>query len=221
MTFVQWCLQTTEELDSIVPKEFVTDIMTTAIRVALEEFSANPAEADLDIGCIGRFYLNHRKCHRPKKFVDANEGYRLTSNGILEKREISADNTDEYDTRWEIKFRPSPKLKSVINNKCPMDELLIAGHIPLYPEKIMNPDGLKKRLGRGRPRKEIKLKKKWIVQLSPEYRRVFKEMKELKKLMEIQGKLPKEEENVQRKLEENPTREGNESTGVSRQDNSL
>ena len=63
MTFDEWCRQIKKESDSTIPYDLVKDIMKNAIRIAIEEFLANPADADLSITGIGRFYLNHRICH--------------------------------------------------------------------------------------------------------------------------------------------------------------
>ena len=57
MTYDEWVRQIHRELESRVPLELVKDIMNNAMRVAFEELYSNPAEADLNIVGIGRFYF--------------------------------------------------------------------------------------------------------------------------------------------------------------------
>lgn len=114
MTFMQWYKQTARECSSEgVPAELVKHVLVMAIRVALEEFMANPADADLDIKGIGRFYLNRRICHN--NFYGLGEG-------------------KEYEPKWTIQFKPSIRLKDTLNGKWDIRKLVIGSVIPLYPE---------------------------------------------------------------------------------------
>ena len=58
MTLMDMCKQVAKESNSELPYGLVKDIMLDAIRVVLEEFLTNPAEADFSIQSIGRFYMN-------------------------------------------------------------------------------------------------------------------------------------------------------------------
>lgn len=89
MTFREWYCQIAREMDSNIPRELVKDVLVNAIRVALEEFLANPADAELSIKGIGRFYLNHRVCHN----------------------NFPTEDSHEYKTHWTMHFRPSIVLK--------------------------------------------------------------------------------------------------------------
>lgn len=128
MTFVEWAKQTAREVESNVPYELVKDIMVNAIRVATEEMLSNPAEADLDITGIGRFYLNHRICHN----------------------NFPTPEHPEYETYWTLHFKPARVLKEVFNGKRDVREMMIGCFIPLYPEYVYNEDGsVKKGYPRG------------------------------------------------------------------------
>ena len=122
MTFDEWCRQIKKESDSTIPYDLVKDIMKNAIRIAIEEFLANPADADLSITGIGRFYLNHRICHN----------------------NFPTEDKPEYATAWTIHFRPARPLKEVFNGKRDYREMLIGHNIPLYPDYMMNEDGTMK-----------------------------------------------------------------------------
>ena len=199
-------------MDSVVPKEFVMDIMATAIRVALEEFSTNPIDADLTIEGIGRFYLNHERCYMPQQFFNRDK--------VLVKREFISEKEKKF-TRWILRFTTAKPLSDVLNGRRSMNDLVVAGSIPLYPEGILDENGKPKKRGRGRPKNAFKASRKWIVQPSPEYANALKEMKAYRKLMKLREKLPEEDNNVQREFKENKTGKGDESTGTSRKDNSM
>ena len=125
MTFGEWYEQTAREMASNIPKELVKDVLVNAIRVALEEFLANPADADLDIKCIGRFYLNHRFCHN----------------------NFPTSDSPEYKTYWTLHFRPSGVLKEVLNGKRDHRDLIIATTIPLYPDFVESGQGQYRKSG--------------------------------------------------------------------------
>lgn len=118
MTFYEWSRQIAKEHRDNVPAEFVYELLVTAVRVALEEFLTNPEKADLDIGGIGRFYLNYRRCHN--NFC------------VTEER--------RYSYIWEIKFRPSSKLKEALNGKIDPHYMLIGTRTPIYPEIYFDKD---------------------------------------------------------------------------------
>lgn len=105
------CKQVAKESNSELPYGLVKDIMLDAIRVVLEEFLTNPAEADFSIQSIGRFYMNHRICHN----------------------NFPTENSPEYKTYWTIQFTPSDKLKEVLNGKRDPRTLVI-GTAFLYPD---------------------------------------------------------------------------------------
>lgn len=147
MTYNEWCNQIKKESESNIPYELVKDIMTTAIRVAMEELLSNPAEADLDILGIGRFYLNHRICHN----------------------NFPTEDKPEYATAWTLHFRPARPIKEVINGKRDYREMLIAHNIPLYPEYLCNDDGTMKK-GGNRPKTVVKkYKRKYTVKTHDSY----------------------------------------------------
>lgn len=114
--------------------------MTTAIRVALEELMANPAEASLDIMSIGRFYLS-----------------RVKIRNVFLTTETKGD-----ALCWKLNFRTSQSIKDVINNRKDIHDLSISGAIPLYPEYFRNPDGTRKK-GKGRKPTMKTIRKKYII----------------------------------------------------------
>jgi nucleoid DNA-binding protein len=118
MTFYEWCKTIAREHKDNVPTEFVYELMVTAVRVAIEELLANPERADLDINGIGRFYLNYRKCHN--NFAKTEE--------------------QRYTYNWEIKFRPSIRLKEVLNGKADPHYMLIGTKTALYPDIYFGED---------------------------------------------------------------------------------
>ena len=113
MNFSEWCLQTSKELGLEADEDLVRRVLLTAIRTGLEELSANPIHADLDITGIGRFYLNYRIMHN--NFYHLKEG------------------AEEYVKKWEIHFKPSVPLKYVLNQRKPLTDLLVGGNY-IYPE---------------------------------------------------------------------------------------
>lgn len=162
MTFVEWVNQTHKELPSNVPNAMVKEVMVYAIRVAVEEMMANRAEADLDIGGIGRFYLNHRVVHNPLSYV--------------RKGETEPEKAIEYSKCWTIQFKPSLPLKQVINDKRDIHDLLIGGNIAVYPEYIYSEDGMKTRRGRFRPHKRPKITKNYNIQFSKQYKQQLEKL---------------------------------------------
>ena len=120
MTFMEWCLEISKEMGLQADEDLVRKVMLTAIRTGIEELSANPAEADIDIQGIGRFYLNYRTMH---------------NNFYYMKR-----GADEYVSRWEFRFRAALSLRHVINQRKPLTDLNVAGNY-LYPEYHTDEDG--------------------------------------------------------------------------------
>ena len=182
MTFKEWCCQTVDNMEYEVPQEFMIDIMTTAIRTILEEFCVNPVDADLDIGGIGRFYLNHRTVHIPKKFIDRNEE--------IVTGEVSEDNEEDYCMAWTVQFKPSIALKQLINGKRTMDSMAIGGRIPLFPEQVSIPDDGKKKMGR--PRKHRVIKKKWIVLKNSDYTKALLLTAKYQEHLRMMNKVPED-----------------------------
>lgn len=135
MNFNQWCEQISKEIDGNVPIEFVRGVMITAIRVALEEFRINPAQADLDIGSVGRFYMNHRLCHFNHKFETMN---------TIQKEEYMSGG-DENMVRWSMHFKTSLTLKKIINGYKDMNDFTIGGGFPLYPDEYFKTHSKKKK----------------------------------------------------------------------------
>ena len=132
MTYKEWCEQTQKMLKGSVPKFLVHEVIACAIRAVIEEFLANPADADLNIEGIGRFYMNHRVCHQ-------NFRYKGNSpSGITEQNE-------QYLVRWTIHFTPYKKLKDVMNGRMDAREMLLGGCFPLYPEYMLDEKGYIKR----------------------------------------------------------------------------
>lgn len=176
MTFKEWYLQIQKEMESTVPTELVREVLVTGIRVALEEFMANRAEADLDIGGVGRFYLNHRVVHNPLQYT--------------RKGETEPEKAKEYSLHWTIQFKPSLPIKKVINDKMDMRQMLVGGTAPLYPEFIYAEDGMSMKRGRSKKFKKPKVTKSYRVRLSDKY------MKEMNKAMREEAKkiLPDKEE---------------------------
>lgn len=164
MTFREWCYQTAKDYGNGIPRKLVHEIMTRAIRVALEEFMANPADAELDIRSIGRFYLNRRYIHVQESQF-----------GCEEKTVI----------RWSVHFKPSRKLKDAINGKEDYREILIGAATPLYPEYIRNEDGSRKK-GSGRKFKKEPSVAEYTFKKNIKY---FEAVKDMEK-QEIQNKLP-------------------------------
>lgn len=111
MTLSEWCLQISKEVGDIASVNLIHLIMETAIRVGLEELSANPVDAEIEILGVGRFFLTRYKRR------------------IMGKR----DEPITYAPRWNLQFKPSIKIKQVINNKMPMTDLMVGLHY-IYPE---------------------------------------------------------------------------------------
>ena len=118
MNFGEWVKQISREMGVYADKKLIEDILLTAFRVVLEEFGTNPAEADLDLNGIGRFYFNHRVCHN--------------NFPIIEER--------EYITRWTIQFRPYRKIKFIVNGRIPLTDATVGGRY-LYPEYHTDEEG--------------------------------------------------------------------------------
>lgn len=130
MTFNEWCAQTAKELGTGYTCEIITRVMIMAIRVALEELGANPKYANLTIGNLGRFYLNHSAFH-----------YNTQCQGLRTNKNYN--HSEDLVYTWTIKFKPSKKLKDVINARTSMIDYVIGGY-PLYPEFIAPEDYEKK-----------------------------------------------------------------------------
>lgn len=162
MTFGEWYAQTHRELPSNVPKDLVKEVMVTAIRVAVEELMSNREEADLDIGGIGRFYLNHRVVHNPLSFK--------------RKGSDEEEQAVKYSMCWTLQFTPWQPLKKVINEKMDIREMLVGGTIPLYEDYMYSADGMKKRRGRDKPIKKPKITKNYRVRFSDKYKNQLKQI---------------------------------------------
>ena len=171
MTFLEWYKQTAKDFGNGVTYDLVKDILVMAIRVAIEELMTNPADADLDITGIGRFYLNHRVCH--------NNFYELGSG-------------KEYTVKWTIQFKPSSVLKDTINGKRDVHDLLIGSVIPLYPEHIYKSG--KKIRGSGKKFKEKPKIREYNIQKNIRYVEAEKKMEEQQNKKEIKSKLPEVDE---------------------------
>lgn len=111
MTFSEWVKEISREMGMKADRDFIADVLVVAIRVALEEFGANPVNADLNIPSIGRFYMSHLKL----------------PSSVTSK--VGEGNT----TRWIMRFKPSSRLKKIINNQVPLTDTLIGKRF-LYPE---------------------------------------------------------------------------------------
>lgn len=173
MTYKEWCEQTHKMLKGEVPKFLVHEVIACAIKSAIEEFLANPADADLDIGGIGRFYMNHRVCHQNIKYKGN------SPNGITEQDE-------KYVVRWTIHFKPSKKIKQVMNGKMDAREILLGGCFPLYPEYMIDENGYTKR---GRKIKIKSPRERYVLKMtkrkkSTEYVKRWQEKKKLKEEQE-------------------------------------
>jgi hypothetical protein len=114
MTFGEWCDQTTRETKSNIPRALVKEVLLTALRVGVEELMSNPAEADLDIKGIGRFYLHRRLFKIPKNEINPNGA--------------------DHVYRWVLQFKCAKMLREIICGRRPLEDLTIAKVLPLYPE---------------------------------------------------------------------------------------
>ena len=164
MTFMEWYKQTAREVGNGIPFEMVKDIMVRAIRVALEEFIANPTDATLDIKGIGRFYLNRR-------IVNITEDIKCDEDQLI---------------RWSIHFKPSKCVKDAINGKSDPREMVIGTVIPLYPEYIYR-DGTKSK-GAGKKFKTKPKVTEYKVERRKSYVQAVEKM-ERKEAQEAQKKL--------------------------------
>jgi DNA polymerase II large subunit len=164
MTFGEWYEQTAREMDSNIPKELVKDVLVNAIRVALEELLSNPAEAELSIKCVGRFYLNRTRC------------YKVAATG---------KNPDQKLV-WTIHFKPSNVLKEILNGRRDHRELMIATTIPLYPDYVESGQGRYKKSG-GKRQKVGNYRIKYSVHAVETYRTALNKAKRefLKKQLPI------------------------------------
>lgn len=159
MTFREWCMQIAKESTSQVPYEFVRELMICAIRVAYEELLSNPAEADLDIKGIGRFYLNHRICHN----------------------NFPTEDKPEYAAHWTLHFRPARFIKDTINGRQDPRLLTVASAYPLYPEyyESINKSYVHGRNSQLYPNYKIKYKVTAIEGYDKLYNQMRREMKKL------------------------------------------
>jgi hypothetical protein len=162
MTFAEWCDQTARDTKSNVTRELVREIMATALRSAVEEFLANPADATLDIFAIGRFYLN-------RNAYDMSKRYHLK------------DRTESNDIvySWSVIFKPSTTLKKVLNNKRDIADVSFGLVKPIYKQVEIQADGTIKKKG-NRNKQQLVIKKKVHMETQ----------RELKK--QIQSKLPED-----------------------------
>lgn len=171
MTFAEWCMQTAKESTSQVPYEFVRELMICAIRVAYEELMSNPAEADLDICGIGRFYLNHRICHN----------------------NFPTDDKPEYAAHWTLHFKASTCIKEAINGRRDPRLLSIGNSFPLYPEyfEAANKHLYNKRPSQFCPNYKIKYKVTAIEGYDKLYNQMRREMKKMELAAKEQEKKKK------------------------------
>ena len=122
MNFTEWCQQTAKELGYGYSKDIVIKVMLMAIRVALEEFGANPVQANLTLYGIGKFYMNHRKYYHNVKYTkdQPKEVYMLK---------------EGFHAIWEMRFIAGQPVKDLINGRKKITELKCNGYY-LYPEYL-------------------------------------------------------------------------------------
>lgn len=113
MTFSEWVTEISREMGMKADKDLIADVLVMAIRVAYEEFGANPVDADLIIPSIGRFYMNHKRIYNKLGSKDGEDV--------------------ERPARWTMHFKPSSHLKKVINNEIPLTDAMVGKRF-LYPE---------------------------------------------------------------------------------------
>jgi hypothetical protein len=163
MTFAEWCDETARQTETNISRALVKEIMTTAIRVAVDEFLAKPADATLDIGGIGRFYLNRATYDMSKRFHLKD---RAESNDIVHC--------------WNVHFRASRALKEVLNHKRDIKDFKIGYTAPLYNIEDIQEDGTVIKKKGTRDKEPLVLKKKVVKE----------KQKELK--AKIKSKLPED-----------------------------
>lgn len=120
MNLNEWCAEISKQMGVSVTPELAKDVMMVAIRTGIEELSSNPAEAEVHIHGVGRFYLI--------RFKGYNGFYHLGK----------GEESDMYI--WMLRFKPSRMMKEVFNNKRPLSDLSINGYY-LYPEYHLNEEG--------------------------------------------------------------------------------
>lgn len=95
-------------------QKMVEDVIFAVFRAAIEELMLNPADADISIQGIGRFYCN-------RKYVDA---LRL---------KVGKEEKDKVKLYWVIKFKPALPLKRLFNGTVDPINYRICNRY-LYPE---------------------------------------------------------------------------------------
>lgn len=156
MTFAEWCDQIARDTESNVSRQLVREIMITAMRTALEEFLANPADATLDIYGIGKFYLNRKNYDMSKRFH------------LKDRTECN-----ETVFSWVAHFRPSVRLKQLLNNKCDIKTYRIGTNMPLYSDEDLQADGTIKVKGK-RDKTKLVIKPKIVKEKQKEVKERIK-----------------------------------------------
>lgn len=108
MNFKEWAAQTALLLPTRYSQETVENILYAAVKAAIEELMANPAEANLTLMGVGRFYCN-RNYHRAYKPAEG------------------AYATGKLKLNWMIRFKPSRKFKEFFNGLSDPDDYAICG----------------------------------------------------------------------------------------------
>ena len=157
MTFIEWCNQTARDADINVTQDLVKAVMITALRTAIEEFVANPADASLDIYGIGRFYLNRSQYDMSKRFH------------LKDRTEVN-----DIVGSWIVHFKPSIVLKEVLNGKRELKDMLIGSCIPLYTDKDIQADGTIKKKKGTRDKKQLVVKRTIVKDKRREQKKIIK-----------------------------------------------
>lgn len=100
-----------------VEKEYIRDVIMATIRVMIEELAINPAEAKIMVSGFGTLHLTYYKNAKNTMFKTMGRGEDTTGN-------------------WTIRFKPSKKLKDVVNGKIKLEDMTI-GDRYLFPEYHM------------------------------------------------------------------------------------
>lgn len=100
-----------------VEKENIRDVIMATIRVMIEELAINPAEAKIMVSGFGTLRLTYLKNAKNVMFKTMGRGEDTTGN-------------------WTIRFKPSKKLKDVVNGKIKLEDMTI-GDRYLFPEYHM------------------------------------------------------------------------------------
>lgn len=97
-----------------VEKEHIRDVILATIRVMIEELAINPAEAEVMISGFGKLYLSFKKNVKNTMFKTMGRGV-------------------ETEGTWVVYFKPSKKLKDVVNGRMKLEDMTI-GDRYLFPE---------------------------------------------------------------------------------------